>query len=392
MYSRILLIVMDSVGIGAAEDAAQFGDLNTNTLRHTALSKGTIFLPHLESLGLGHLGEFPGVKAIQNPIGSYGILEEISKGKDTMTGHWEMMGLNIKTPFNTFTDTGFPDALIAELEAKTQRKIVGNKAASGTDIIDEFGAHHVKTGDLIVYTSADSVLQIAAHEDVVPLEELYRACEIARALTLDEPYKLGRIIARPFVGSVKEGFTRTANRHDYALKPFAKTTLDDLKAAGFETIGLGKIADIFDGEGITKSIRQSSNEEGMMHLLQVMDQSFQGLAFLNLVDFDALYGHRRDPEGYHQALEAFDCQLGEVMKKMDAYDLLIITADHGNDPTHTGTDHTREDVPFLAYAKNGPAVALGKRQSFATIAATIADNFEIKRPAYGESVYVLIKK
>jgi len=392
MYSRILLIVMDSVGIGAAEDAALFGDLNTNTLRHTALSKGTIYLPHLESLGLGHLGDFPGVNAIANPIGSYGILEEISNGKDTMTGHWEMMGLNIKTPFNTFTDTGFPDTLIAELEKQTGRKIVGNKAASGTEIIDEFGAHHVKTGDLIVYTSADSVLQIAAHEEVVPLEELYRACEIARALTLDEPYKLGRIIARPFIGSAKEGFTRTANRHDYALKPFSKTTLDDLKAAGFETIGLGKISDIFDGEGITKSIRQASNEEGMMHLLQVMEQPFKGLAFLNLVDFDALYGHRRDPEGYHQALEAFDVQLGQVMAQMDDRDLLIVTADHGNDPTHTGTDHTREDVPFLVYAKNGPAINLGKRKSFATIAATIADNFEIKRPAYGESVHALIKK
>lgn len=385
MFKRIFLIVMDSVGIGASKDAHLFNDEGANTLKHIALSKDTIHLPHLESLGLGHIADVPGVDKISQPIGSYGILEEISKGKDTMTGHWELMGLYIDTPFNTFTDTGFPKSLIQTLEEKWGRKIIGNKAASGTEIIDEYGAHHVNTGDLIVYTSADSVLQIAAHEDVVPLEELYQACEIARELTLDDPYKLGRIIARPFIGSVETGFQRTANRHDYALKPFAKTTLDHLKSSGFDVIGFGKIADIFDNEGITKSIRQASNDEGMENFTAYIDEDFKGLAFLNLVDFDALYGHRRDPHGYHQALEAFDQQLGHFISKMKDDDLLMITADHGNDPTHHGTDHTREDVPLLVYQKNLSSVNLGSMQSFAWVASTIADNFQVPLSKYGQS-------
>ena len=385
MFSRIFLIVMDSVGIGASKDAHLFGDEGTHTLRHTALSKKTIHLPHLESLGLGHIADIPGVEKIKTPIGSYGILEEISQGKDTMTGHWELMGLYVDTPFNTFTETGFPDELIQTLEARFNRKIVGNKAASGTDILDEYGPHHQKTGDLIVYTSADSVLQIAAHEDVIPLKELYQACEIARELTLDEPYKLGRIIARPFIGDAHQGFQRTPNRHDYALKPFKKTTLDFLKEEGFDVIGFGKIADIFDNEGITHSIRQASNEEGMMHFTEYLKTDFKGLAFLNLVDFDALYGHRRDALGYHHALEAFDQQLGEFLPKLASDDLLIITADHGNDPTHIGTDHTREDVPCLVYHVNSNPRALGTMRSFACIGATIAENFGVKKPEYGHS-------
>ena len=385
MVKRIFLIVMDSVGIGASKDAHLFGDEGTHTLKHTALAKGSIHLPHLESLGLGYLGEVPGINKVESPVGSYGILEEISKGKDTMTGHWEMMGLYIDAPFNTFTETGFPKQLIQTLEKKWNRRIIGNKAASGTEIIDEYGEHHLKTGDLIVYTSADSVLQIAAHEDIVSLDELYQACKIARELTLDEPYKLGRIIARPFIGSVEKGFKRTANRHDYALKPFEKTTLDYLKDAGFEVIGFGKIADIFDHEGITKSIRQASNEEGMKNFTAYLEEDFKGLAFLNLVDFDALYGHRRDPLGYHQALESFDQQLGRFIPNMKEEDLLIITADHGNDPTHTGTDHTREDVPLLVYQKNHASVDLGRMRSFACIGSTIAENFKVTPSKHGNS-------
>jgi len=385
MIKRIFLIVMDSVGIGAAKDAHLFNDEGSHTLKHTALSKGSIHLPHLESLGLGYITDVPGVNKIKNPMGSYGILEEISKGKDTMTGHWELMGLYIDTPFNTFTETGFPESLIQTLEEKWQRKIIGNKAASGTEIIEEYGDHHVKTGDLIVYTSADSVLQIAAHEEVVPLKELYQACEIARELTLEEPYKLGRIIARPFKGSVETGFIRTANRHDYALKPFAKTTLDYLKAAGFDVIGFGKIADIFDNEGITKSIRQASNDEGMQHFTDYLNEDFKGLAFLNLVDFDALYGHRRDPLGYHQALEVFDQQLGTFMAHMKAEDMLMITADHGNDPTHEGTDHTRENVPILVYQTNHHSRDLGVIRSFAAVGSTIAEHFQVTPSKHGPS-------
>lgn len=391
MYQRIFLIVMDSVGIGASHDAHLFNDQGTHTLRHTAEAKKTINLPHLESLGLGYIADVPGIKKVKKPLGSYGILEEISKGKDTMTGHWELMGLYIDTPFNTFTETGFPPALIEALEKKWGRKIIGNKAASGTDIIDEYGAHHMKTGDLIVYTSADSVLQIAAHEDIVSLPELYQACEIARALTYDEPYKLGRIIARPFIGSVERGFSRTAHRHDYALKPFEKTTLDYLKEANYAVIGFGKIADIFDNQGLTKSIRQASNDEGMKNFTAYVEEDFQGLAFLNLVDFDALYGHRRDPLGYHQALQTFDQQLGILMSKIKADDLLMITADHGNDPTHSGTDHTREDVPILVYQKNQKTSDLGRIRSFAAVGSTIAENFGVKPSVHGQSFYSKIK-
>jgi phosphopentomutase len=385
MFNRIFLIVMDSVGIGASQDAALFGDEGTHTLKHTAESKGTIYLPNLASLGLGNIADIPGVERSESPIGSFGILEEISNGKDTMTGHWEMMGLYIKSPFNTFTETGFPKSLIQAIEIKTGRKVIGNKAASGIEIIEEFGPEHVKSGALIVYTSADSVLQIAAHEEVVPLKELYKACEITRELTLDEPYQLGRVIARPFLGNEKNGFVRTANRHDYALKPFSKTTLDALKENQYDVIGFGKIADIFDNEGITHSIRQVSNEEGMKNLMRYVDVEFKGLAFLNLVDFDALYGHRRDPLGYHHALEAFDRQLGELLPKLKHGDALIITADHGNDPTHTGTDHTREDVPLLVYGKEILSANLGRMKSFATIGSTIAENFNVVPSPHGQS-------
>lgn len=386
MFKRVFLIVMDSVGIGAQPDAHRFNDEGTHTLRHTALSQSTIHLPTLESMGLGHLTDVPGVTArAENAV--YGKMREVSAGKDTMTGHWEMMGLPIDKPFQTFTETGFPDDLIQTLEAKWGRSSIGNLAASGTKIINELGPHHVQTGDFIVYTSADSVLQIAAHEAVVPLDELYHACEIARALTLDGPYKLGRIIARPFIGNETDGFVRTANRHDYALKPFAKTTLDGLKEAGYTVAAFGKIADIYDSEGITQSLRQSSNDHGMENFTAFLDQSFTGLAFLNLVDFDALYGHRRDPVGYHRALETFDRQLKPFKAGLKDEDLLIVTADHGNDPTHTGTDHTREYVPLLMYS---PAfkhsLDLGEVVSFASLGATISDIFKVTMTPHGTSL------
>src|SRR5699024_8166244 len=290
----------------------------------------------------------------------------------------------IKQPFRTFPD-GFPSELINELERKTGRKIIGNKPASGTVIIEELGEEHIQTGALIVYTSADSVLQIAAHEDIVPIEEQYRICEIARELTLDEKYMVGRVIARPFVG--KPGaFKRTSNRHDYALKPFGRTVMNELKDSNYDVIALGKISDIYDGEGVTEAIRTDDNEDGMTKLITSMDKVFKGLNFLNLVDFDAKYGHRRDPKGYGTALESFDAKLPEVLSRLKDDDLLIITADHGNDPIHHGTDHTREYVPLLIYhtqMKGGQELPI--RQTFADVGATIAENFQIKMPDYGMS-------
>jgi phosphopentomutase len=309
---------------------------------------------------------------------------EASNGKDTMTGHWEIMGLNIQTPFRVFPD-GFPDELLSELEERTGRKIMGNKPASGTEILDELGEEHMKTGALIVYTSADSVLQIAAHEEIVPIEEQYKICKIARELTLDEKYMVGRVIARPFLGE-PGNFKRTANRHDYALKPFDRTVMSEMKDAGLDVIAIGKISDIYDGEGVTQSLRTISNMDGMDKLVQTLDMDFTGMSFLNLVDFDALYGHRRDPEGYGNALEEYDARLPEVFAKLKEDDLLIITADHGNDPVAPGTDHTREYVPLIVYSKK---MAEGKelpiRETFADIGATVAENFKVKMPNFGKS-------
>lgn len=384
-FKRIHVIVMDSVGIGEAPDAAEFDDVGADTLGHIAKSNGGLKLPNMARLGLSHIREIDGVERTEHPLAYYGKMQEASRGKDTMTGHWEIMGLCIDTPFRVFPD-GFPDELIARIESKTGRKVIGNKPASGTEIMAELGEEQMKTGALIVYTSADSVLQIAAHEEIIPLEELYEICEFCREITRDDPYMLGRIIARPFVGE-PGSFTRTANRHDYALKPFGRTTMNELKDQGYDVIALGKISDIYDGEGITKAIRTKSNQDGMDKLVETLDESFNGISFLNLVDFDALYGHRRDPHGYAEALEAFDARLPEVLDKLTDDDLLIITADHGNDPTYKGTDHTREYVPLLVYSPrfvNGGA-PLALRQTFADIGASIADNFKIQMPAYGTS-------
>ena len=387
MNKRTFLIVCDSVGIGEAPDAAAFNDLGSHTLKHTAQAKKGIHLPTMEAMGLGSIDAIPGLNATVMPHAYYGKMEEVSAGKDTMTGHWELMGLHIDAPFRTFTDTGFPKALIDDLAAYSKRPILGNKAASGTEILDELGEEHLKTGGLIVYTSADSVLQIAVHEEIVPLEELYDVCAYARKITLDEPYTLGRIIARPFLGSVG-AFKRTANRKDYALKPYGKTTLDFLKEANYDVIALGKIQDIYDGEGITRSIKHPTNEVGMENLIALAQTDFNGLAFINLVDFDALYGHRRDALGYHEALEVFDRQLSELLPHLREDDWLIITADHGNDPTHHGTDHTREYVPLLIYSKSfHKGSNLGTIRSFASLAKTISERYGVSSTPNGQSFY-----
>ncbi|WP_217560984.1 phosphopentomutase [Paenibacillus sp. GbtcB18] len=390
-FKRIHLIVLDSVGIGEAPDAAKFDDFDVDTLGHIARERGGLNMPNMAKLGLSNIRPIEGVPAADKPLAYYTKMQEASNGKDTMTGHWEIMGLNIETPFRVFPD-GFPDELIGRIEEKTGRKVIGNKPASGTEIIDELGEEHVKTGALIIYTSADSVLQIAAHEDVVPLKELYEICEFCREITLEDPYMLGRIIARPFVGEVGS-FKRTANRHDYALKPFGRTTMNELKDGGFDVIALGKISDIYDGEGVTKAVRTASNMDGMDKLVDTLGESFTGLSFLNLVDFDALFGHRRDPQGYGQALEEYDARLPEVFAKLTDEDLLIVTADHGNDPTYRGTDHTREYVPLLVYsprfADGGKELPL--RRTFADIGATVADNFGVTLPAHGTSFLADLK-
>ena len=380
-YKRIFTIVIDSLGVGAMPDAAEYGDAGTDTLGHISESVDSFVIPNLQKLGMANLHPLKQVEAVEKPLAHYGKLREASTGKDTMTGHWEMMGLHITKPFKTFTDTGFPPELIAELEKRTGHKVIGNKAASGTAILDELAEEEIATGHMIVYTSADSVLQICGNEETFGLDELYRCCEIAREITMKDEWKVGRIIARPYVGKKKGEFKRTSNRHDYALKPYGRTALNALKDKGYDVISVGKIADIFDGEGITEANKSKSSVHGMEQTIEIAQKDFTGLCFVNLVDFDALWGHRRNPEGYAQELEKFDVKLGELLPLLREDDLLIITADHGNDPTHTGTDHTREKVPFIAYSpsmkENGQ---LPESDTFAIIGATIADNFGVDMP------------
>lgn len=380
-YKRIFTIVIDSLGAGAMPDAAEYGDAGTDTLGHISESVDSLVIPNLQKLGMANLHPLKQVEAVVKPLAHYGKLREASTGKDTMTGHWEMMGLHITKPFKTFTDTGFPPELIAELEKRTGHKVIGNKAASGTAILDELAEEEIATGHMIVYTSADSVLQICGNEETFGLEELYRCCEIAREITMKDEWKVGRIIARPYVGKKKGEFKRTSNRHDYALKPYGRTALNALKDKGYDVISVGKIADIFDGEGITEANKSKSSVHGMEQTIEIAQKDFTGLCFVNLVDFDALWGHRRNPEGYAQELEKFDVKLGELLPLLREDDLLIITADHGNDPTYTGTDHTREKVPFIAYSpsmkENGQ---LPESDTFAIIGATIADNFGVDMP------------
>ena len=389
-FQRIFVIVMDSLGIGAMSDASDYGDTGADTLGHISEVSNTFYIPNLQSLGLANLKHLKQVDAVENPLGYYAVLNEASASKDTMTGHWEMMGLKVETPFKTFTEKGFPKELIEELERRTGHKVIGNKSASGTEIIEELGEEEIATGNMIVYTSADSVMQICGNEETFGLQELYRCCEIARELTMKEEWRVGRVIARPYVGKKRGEFKRTSNRHDYALKPFAPTVLNVLKDSGFDVISIGKIVDIFAQEGITRAERSQSSVHGMEQTISMADEDFHGLCYVNLVDFDALWGHRRNPQGYREEIEKFDVKLGEFLKHMTSKDMLMITADHGNDPTYKGTDHTREQVPMIMYS---PAFEshgnLGEMDTFAVIGATIADNFGLEMPkgAIGHSLF-----
>ena len=388
-YKRVFTIVIDSLGAGDAVDAAAFGDAGTDTLGHIAESVGNLHIPNLQKLGIANMKPLKNIAPVETPKAYYTRLNEASNGKDTMTGHWEMMGLHITKPFLTFTEHGFPKELIEELEKRTGHKVIGNKSASGTVILDELGEEEIATGHMIVYTSADSVLQICGNEETFGLDELYRCCEIARKITMKDEWKVGRVIARPYVGKKKGEFKRTSNRHDYALKPFGRTALNVLKDAGYDVISVGKIYDIFDGEGITESNRSKSSVYGMEQTIEIAQRDFTGLCFVNLVDFDALWGHRRNVTGYAQELERFDVKLGELLEVLKEDDLLIITADHGNDPTYTGTDHTREKVPFIAYSPSMKEKGMFEEQkTFGVIGATVLDNFGLKKAEnmIGESI------
>ena len=380
-YDRIFVIVLDSLGIGAMPDSAKFGDIGVDTFGHILEKMGSLEIPNLRKLGMLNLHPAGKMAGVEKPKGRYTHLGEASNGKDTMTGHWEMMGIKTEKPFKTFTETGFPPELIAELEKRCGKRVIGNKSASGTEIIEELGEEEIQTGAMIVYTSADSVLQICGNEETFGLDELYRCCEIARDITMKDEWKVGRIIARPYVGKKKGEFKRTSNRHDYALKPYGRTALNALKDGGYEVISVGKIFDIFDGEGLTQSNKSKSSVHGMEQTIDIAKKDFEGLCFVNLVDFDALWGHRRNVKGYAEELEKFDVKLGELLKELREDDLLIITADHGNDPTHTGTDHTREKVPFFAYSPSLKGYGkLEETDTFADIGATIADNFDVDMP------------
>ena len=380
-YRRIITIVLDSMGIGAMPDADKFGDQGVDTLGHISEKMDDFVIPNLQKLGLANLKALRQVPPVDAPLAKYMRMAEASNGKDTMTGHWEMMGIRTDKPFITFTEHGFPKELIDELQKRCGREIIGNKAASGTVILDELGEQEVNEGKLIVYTSADSVLQICGNEETMGLDNLYHYCEIARELTMRDEWRVGRVIARPYIGKKRGEFKRTSNRHDYALKPTGPTVLNALKDAGYDVISVGKINDIFVGEGITESNHSDSSVHGMQQTIDIAKRDFRGLCFTNLVDFDALWGHRRNPVGYGEEIEKFDRKLGELLPVLREDDLLILTADHGNDPTYKGTDHTREQVPFLAYSPSDiGSGALKTSDTFAVIGATIADNFGVKMP------------
>ncbi len=381
-YKRVFAIVLDSLGIGAMPDSRRFGDVGVDTFGHILERMGTLDIPNLQKLGFLNLHCGGGMSGAERPLGRYMRMAEASNAKDTMAGHWEMMGIRTESPFHTFTDTGFPPELIAELEKRCGKRVIGNKSASGTAILEELAEEEIETGAMIVYTSADSVLQICGNEETFDLQNLYRCCEIAREITLSrEEWRVGRVIARPYVGKKKGEFKRTSNRHDYALKPTGPTALNAMKDAGLDVIGVGKINDIFCGEGITETYHSDSSVHGMEQTIELCGRDFHGLCFTNLVDFDALWGHRRNVEGYGREIEKFDRNLGVLLERQREDDLFILTADHGNDPAYTGTDHTREYVPFLAYSKKmaegGP---LPEADSFAVIGATIAENFGVSMP------------
>ena len=380
-YKRIFTIVLDSLGIGEMKDSPQYGDVGVNTLGHIAEHTKDFHIPNLQKLGIANLCKLDGILPIEQPLGRYAKLNEKSHCKDTMTGHCELMGIYTEKPFQTFTETGFPQELIHELSIRTGRTIIGNKSASGTAILDELAEEEIEKGHLIVYTSGDSVMQICGNEEIMGLDTLYRYCEIARELTMKDEWKVGRVIARPYVGKKKGEFKRTANRHDYAVKPSGPTALNALQEAGYDVISIGKINDIFVGEGITRAYKSQTSVHGMEQTIGMAKEDFEGLCFTNLVDFDALWGHRRNVAGYAKEIEMFDEKLGELLSLLQEEDLLIITADHGNDPTYIGTDHTREKVPFLAWS---PSMKKGKelpeQETFAVVGATIADNFDVAMP------------
>jgi len=393
-FNRVFVIVLDSLGIGPMADSARFDDAGADTLGHISETVKHLHIPNLQRLGLANLKALKQVKPAEHPEGYFMAMNEASNGKDTMTGHWEMMGIRTDKPFITFTEHGFPKELIDELEKRCGRKIIGNKAASGTEILEELGEQEVNEGKLIVYTSADSVLQICGNEETMGLETLYHYCEIARELTMRDEWRVGRVIARPYVGKKRGEFKRTSNRHDYALKPTGPTALNALKDAGYDVISVGKINDIFVGEGITESNHSDSSVHGMQQTIDIAKRDFKGLCFTNLVDFDALWGHRRNPVGYGEEIEKFDKKLGELLPLLREDDLLILTADHGNDPTYKGTDHTREQVPFIAYSPSDTESGkLDTSDTFAVIGATIADNFGVRMPegTIGTSILDQIK-
>lgn len=393
-FNRVFVIVLDSLGIGPMADSARFDDAGADTLGHISETVEHLDIPNLQRLGLANLKALKQVKPAEHPEGYFMAMNEASNGKDTMTGHWEMMGIRTDKPFITFTEHGFPKELIDELEKRCGRKIIGNKAASGTEILEELGEQEVNEGKLIVYTSADSVLQICGNEETMGLETLYHYCEIARELTMRDEWRVGRVIARPYVGKKRGEFKRTSNRHDYALKPTGLTALNALKDAGYNVISVGKINDIFVGEGITESNHSDSSVHGMQQTIDIAKRDFKGLCFTNLVDFDALWGHRRNPVGYGEEIEKFDKKLGELLPLLREDDLLILTADHGNDPTYKGTDHTREQVPFIAYSPSDTESGkLDTSDTFAVIGATIADNFGVRMPegTIGTSILDQIK-
>ena len=393
-FKRVFVIVLDSLGIGPIADSARFDDAGADTLGHISETVEHLDIPNLQRLGLANLKALKQVKPAEHPEGYFMAMNEASNGKDTMTGHWEMMGIRTDKPFITFTEHGFPKELIDELEKRCGRKIIGNKAASGTEILEELGEQEVNEGKLIVYTSADSVLQICGNEETMGLETLYHYCEIARELTMRDEWRVGRVIARPYVGKKRGEFKRTSNRHDYALKPTGPTALNALKDAGYDVISVGKINDIFVGEGITESNHSDSSVHGMQQTIDIAKRDFKGLCFTNLVDFDALWGHRRNPVGYGEEIEKFDKKLGELLPLLREDDLLILTADHGNDPTYKGTDHTREQVPFIAYSPSDTESGkLDTSDTFAVIGATIADNFGVRMPegTIGTSILDQIK-
>ncbi|MEW6544806.1 MAG: phosphopentomutase [Nitrospirota bacterium] len=383
MIGRVVLIVLDSVGVGELPDAGDYGDRGVNTLAHVAEAAGGLSLPTLEALGLGHVGEFAGVRKVSEPDGCFGRMAELSKGKDTTVGHWELAGLVREEPFPTYPQ-GFPREVIEPIERAIGRAVLGNRPASGTEIIRELGEEHLRTGRPIVYTSADSVLQIAAHERVIPVEDLYQMCREARRV-LKPPHQVARVIARPFVGE-PGSFVRTERRRDFSVEPSGRTLLDELKAAGEPVLGIGKIDDLFCGRGLTRAIHAGHNAAGMEETVRALKLVPRGLIFVNLVDFDTRYGHRNDPAGYAKALMEFDARLPELLAGLKPGDLLCLTADHGNDPVAPGTDHTREYVPLLAY---GPRLArgvnLGTRRTFADAGQTVADALRVKRLAWGES-------